>query len=409
MRDILHCDMNNFYATVECSLNPELKKYPVAVCGNVDERHGIVLAKNYQAKDCGVKTGETIWQARQKCRDLVVVPPHFEEYIKYSGYAKEIYLRYTNLVEPYGMDECWLDISGTSRSFGTPEKIAHEIRETIKLELGLTVSIGVSFNKIFSKLGSDMKKPDAVTVINKEDFKSKIWDLPANELLGVGKATERMLDKYYIKTIGDLAKTNPEVLRNKLGKNGETLYIYANGYDTSPVKHIDYKVPIKSVGHGITTSSDMENNEQVWKVILELSQDIGHKLKKHGLCANGVSIHVKDTDLSTRQWQSKLSIPTQSPLFLAQSAFLLCKERYGWEKNVRAITIQAIDLSSQDTPFQADLFGGLHRNEKQQKLDVCVDEIRKRFGKTIIRNAVLFDDIKMPINKTEITMPTGML
>ena len=219
LRSILHCDMNNFYASVECMLDPALKKYPIAVCGSVEERHGIVLAKNYKAKAFDVKTGDAVWQAKQKCKDLVVVPPHYEEYIKYSKLARSVYERYTDQVEPYGMDECWLDISGTESLFGSPEKVANEIRETMKFELGLTISVGVSFNKIFAKLGSDMKKPDAVTVIPKDTFKEKIWGLPAADLLGVGRATQRVLDSYCIRTIGDLANNDPEFLRRRLGKN----------------------------------------------------------------------------------------------------------------------------------------------------------------------------------------------
>ena len=190
--------MNNFYASVECMLDPALRKYPVAVCGSVEERHGIVLAKNYAAKAFDVKTGDAVWQAKQKCRNLVVVPPHFEEYIKYSKLARSVYSHYTDQVEPYGMDECWLDVSGTENIFGSPEKVANDIRETIKFELGLTISVGVSFNKIFAKLGSDMKKPDAVTVIPKDTFRDKIWGLPAADLLGVGRATQRVLDKFKV-------------------------------------------------------------------------------------------------------------------------------------------------------------------------------------------------------------------
>ena len=286
LRSILHCDMNNFYASVECMLDPALKKYPIAVCGSVEERHGIVLAKNYKAKAFDVKTGDAVWQAKQKCKDLVVVPPHYEEYIKYSKLARSVYERYTDQVEPYGMDECWLDISGTESLFGSPEKVANEIRETMKFELGLTISVGVSFNKIFAKLGSDMKKPDAVTVIPKDTFKEKIWGLPAADLLGVGRATQRVLDSYCIRTIGDLANTDPEFLRRRLGKNGVVLWNYANGNDLSLVAKKDFVSPIKSVGHGITTVADLEKPEQVWPVFLELTQDIGHKLRVHGLIAD---------------------------------------------------------------------------------------------------------------------------
>lgn len=408
-RSILHCDMNNFYASVECMLDPKLKKYPVAVCGSVEERHGIVLAKNYAAKSFNVKTGDAVWQAKQKCRDLVVVPPHFEEYIKYSKLARSVYGRYTDQVEPYGMDECWLDISGTEHIFGTPEKIANEIKETIKFELGLTISVGVSFNKIFAKLGSDMRKPDAVTVIEKETFRDKVWGFPAADLLGVGRATQRVLDNYCIRTIGDLAQTDPDFLKRRLGKNGIALWQYANGNDHSLVHKADFVSPIKSVGHGITTVEDLEENEQVWPVFLELTQDIGHKLRVHQKCADGVAIHIRDNTLFSKQWQISLDMPTQSPMLIAKTAFNLFEKKYDWKSPIRSVTIQAINLVPQDTPRQVDFFTNVERIEKLEKLDLCIETIRKRFGKDSIKNAVLCQNLRLPPEKAEITMPTGML
>lgn len=294
MRKILHSDMNNFYASVECMLNPSLKGEPVAVCGSVEERHGIVLAKNYPAKAFGVQTGDAVWQAKEKCRDIIIVPPHYDECIKYSKLAREVYNRYTNQVEPYGMDECWLDISGyNSRD---PETVAYEIKETMKEELGLTVSVGVSYNKIFAKLGSDMKKPDAVTVIPKDTFREKIWGLPASDLLFVGRATERFLNRFYIRIIGDLANTDPDFLKSHIGVNGIKLWRYANGLDNSPVMYSDYRPIVKSVGHGTTTVEDLKSNEEVWITILELTQNIGHRLKKLGLNCMGISICIRNED-----------------------------------------------------------------------------------------------------------------
>ena len=408
-RNILHCDMNNFYASVECMLNPALKEYPVAVCGSVEERHGIVLAKNYKAKAFDVKTGDTVWQAQQKCRDLVIVPPHYEEYIKYSKLARSVYERYTDQVEPYGMDECWLDITGTGSLFGSPVEVANKIRETIKFELGLTISVGVSFNKIFAKLGSDMKKPDAVTVIPKDTFREKIWKLPSADLLGVGRATQRTLDSYGIRTIGALAQTDHEFLRSVLGKNGVALWNYANGNDLSLVAKKDFVSPIKSVGHGITTVADLEKPEQVWPVFLELTQDIGHKLRVHGLSAEGVAIHIRDNTLCTRQWQTKIDLPTQSPMVLAKRAFQLFEARYGWYNPIRSVTIQAINLIPQDTPRQIGLFMDVEKQEKLERLEKCIETIRRRFGKDSIRNGVLYQDLQLPPEKVEITMPTGMV
>lgn len=408
-RSILHCDMNNFYASVECMLDPSLKEFPIAVCGSQEERHGIVLAKNYKAKAFNVQTGDVIWEAKKKCPTLVVVPPHYEEYIKYSKLAREIYSRYTDQVEPYGMDECWLDISGTEQIFGTAEEVANEIRETIKFELGLTISVGVSYNKIFAKLGSDMKKPDAVTIIGSESFKDIVWPLPAEDLLGIGRATKRKLNDYGIRTIGDLANFNVDILQSRLGKNGITLWKFANGNDTSPVTKIGYSEPVKSVGHGITTVADLECDNHVWLVMLELAQDIGHRLKKYRLCAEGVAIHIRDNELSTSQWQIPVDLPTQSPMVIARTAYNLFKKRYRWLKPIRSVTIQAINLVSQDAPRQISIFMDAEQQDKMERLEQCVEKIRERFGKDIIRNGVLFQDLKMAPEKAVITMPTGMV
>lgn len=408
-RNILHCDMNNFYASVECMLSPELKQYPVAVCGSVEERHGIVLAKNYKAKAFKVATGDAVWQAKQKCPDLVVVPPHYEEYLKYSKLAKAIYCDYTNQVEPYGMDKCWLDSSGTKKLFGNPVDVANEIRERIKFELGLTISVGVSFNKIFAKLGSDYKKPDAVTVFEKETFREKIWGLPASDLLGVGRATTRVLNNYCIRTIGDLANSDYDFIKRILGKNGVSLWLYANGRDNSTVKDIKFVSPVKSIGHGITTVVDLSNEEEVWRVFLELTQGNGHKLRVHQKVAKAVAIYVRDNTLFSKQWQTQMQMVTQLPLVLAQYAFQLFKKRYDWRNPIRSVTIQAINLFPQDMPQQIDLFCDYERAEKQEKLDGCVEKLCQRFGKRCIRNAVLLQELGMPMGNVEITVPTGLV
>ena len=407
-RSILHCDMNNYYASVECLLDPHLKKFPVAVCGSVEERHGIVLAKNMKAKDFGVQTGEAVWMAKQKCPGLVVVPPHYDEYIKYSKLARSIYGRYTDQVEPYGMDECWLDISGTEAIHGPARKVADELRQVIKFELGLTISVGVSFNKVFAKLGSDMKKPDAVTEIAQESFRDTIWNLPASDLLGVGRATKKILDSYFIKTIGDLAKTAPDFLKRRFGKNGIVLWRFANGLDSSPVMKQDFVAPIKSVGHGITTVADLENNNEVWPVILELSQDIGHRLKKYQKVADGIAIHIRDNALVTKQWQTALSLPSQSAIVIAREAYALFKQRYQWSNPIRSVTVQAIRLLPQDTPRQIGMFIDMERIEKQERLDRCIEHIRSRFGKDSIRNGILCQNLKLPPEHAPVTMPTGI-
>ena len=262
-RFILHSDANCFYASVEMLLNPDLRGKPVAVCGSTEERHGIVLAKSELAKKAGVKTGQANWEACQTCPELIVVPPQYDQYCKFSKLLRNIYLRYTDLVEPYGMDECWLDVTHSSLIHGDGVKIAEEIRSAVKEELGLTVSIGVSFNKIFAKLGSDMKKPDAITVLPQNDWQSHIWPLPVSELLFVGRATTRKLISRNVLTIGDLARTDPEVLHGWFGKNGIMRWRFANVEDTSRIMPNGYEAPIKSVGHGITCSCDLHSNDDV--------------------------------------------------------------------------------------------------------------------------------------------------
>ncbi len=407
-RVILHSDMNNFYASVECMLNPELKGHPVAVCGATEDRHGIVLAKNYEAKKYKIQTGEVVWQAKQKCKDLIVVNPHYEHYIKYSKLAREIYNRYTDLVEPFGMDECWLDVTGSTHLFGTGFDIAEQIRKTIKFELGLTVSIGVSFNKIFAKLGSDMKKPDAITVIDKDTFKEKIWQLPASDLLGVGRATIKKLNYYGIFTIEDLANTSPDFLKNLLGINGVLLWKYANGTEKSLVTPNDFEVPVKSIGHGITTVRDLESNNDVWCVILELIQDIGKKLREYKKYASGIAICIRDNELHFKQWQTQLPQQTNNSLTLAKKAYQLFSENYDWNCDIRSVTVRAINLVSEQTPQQIDLFSETQNIDKMERLDTVVDKLRERYGKDIIKNAVLCQDIGMKSMTAKLTMPTGM-
>ena len=412
-RTILHCDMNNFYASVECMLNPKLKGHPVAVGGDVENRHGIILAKNYEAKKFGIQTGEALWQAKQKCCNLIIVPPHYEEYLKYSRLAHSIYEDYTDLIEPYGMDEVWLDITGSTKLFGKGETVANELRERIKFELGLTISVGVSFCKVFAKLGSDMKKPDAVTVIPKDSFREVIWNLPASDLLGVGRSTDKFLSSYGIHTIGELANAYPDLIQRKLGKNGMMLLAFANGEDRSRVAPQDYEPPMKSVGHGITTVQDLENNAEVWNIILSLTQDIGHKLRVYNKNAAGVAIYIRyihDKQLGGKQWQCQLPVRTHSAAIIAREAYRLFERSYRWECPIRSVTVRAINLCSQDLPEQLQFFSDAATVERKEKLETVIEEIRGRFGKYAIQPACLCQDIKMPTDReVELRMPTGMI
>lgn len=404
---ILHSDMNNYYASVECMLNPALKNRYIAVCGNKETRHGIVLAKNQAAKLMGVTTGEPIWKAQQKCPDLTVVPPHYDEYIKYSKLAKEIYYSYTDLIEPFGLDECWLDVSASTCLFGNGEQIAHLIKERIKKELGLTVSIGVSFNKIFAKLGSDMKKPDAVSVINETDFKQKVWPLPASELLYIGRATSEKLKKYNIRTIGDVAKTNPQLLKNWFGKNGIMLWRFANGIDNSRVAPFGYRAPIKSISHGITCTSDLTTDDEVWKVIFSLSQDVGRRLRQENLNASGVAISLRNNNLETKEFQSRLPHPVHSHTVIAKEAFSLYTSNYDKSNHLRSLSVRAINLSPGIIPVQTDLFSDTEREIKRDSIETVIDSLRERYGNDSITYAALMGDLKMPESSLHV-MPDRM-
>lgn len=408
-RTILHSDMNCFYASVEMMLDPSLRGKAVAVCGSTENRHGIVLAKSELAKKAGVKTGMVNWEARQRCPDLIMVKPQYEQYLKYSELARNIYQRYTDQVEPYGMDECWLDVGGSRSVCGSGMEIAESIRRTIKEELGLTVSIGVSFNKMFAKLGSDMKKPDAITEIRKAEFKEKIWPLPASDLLFVGRATTAKLEQYGITTIGCIANADPQFLKRLLGVNGLGLWRSAAGLDDTPVMHKDFVSPIKSVGHGITCTADLENEDEVWKVMLELSQDIGHRLRIHKLKASGVQISIRSNDLGFRQYQASLTLATQSPSVIAHKAIQIFRDNYRWIMPVRAVTVRAIKLRPKNEPEQIDLFTDMRQLERLDRLDDCIEDIRRRFGKRAVFQACLLGDLKMPFdNREKVVMPGVM-
>lgn len=404
---ILHSDLNAFYASVEMMLNPALHGKAVAVCGATEDRHGIVLAKSELAKKAGVKTGMVNWEARQKCPDLILVPPQYDQYLKYSRLARAVYGRFSDLVEPYGMDECWVGLD-PQISFADGIIIADTIREAMKEELGLSVSIGVSFNKIFAKLGSDMKKPDAITVITPENFREKIWPLPASDLLFVGRATTQKLHDRGILTIGDIAAANPDDLKRFLGINGIKLWKYASGLDDTPVMHKNYVSPIKSVGHGITCITDLYSEEEVWKVILAMSQDIGHKLRLYQLQANGVHLSIRSKDLRYYQMQGQLNASTQNAMMIAVKARHLFQKHYQWNTPVRAVTVRAINLQPDDKPEQLNLFSNPDQTERTKKLDICIDELHRRFGNKSIQPAALLGDLKIPEREHDIIMPGTM-
>jgi len=391
-RVILHSDLNNFYASVECLHRPEIRDKPVAVCGDPAARHGIVLAKNYLAKATGIQTGEVIWQARQKCPNLVVLPPNYPLYLRFGRLARGIYASYTDQVEPFGLDEAWLDVEGSEQLFGDGARIADEIRERVKAELGVTASVGVSYNKIFAKLGSDMKKPDATTVITRDNFKEKVWPLPAGELLYVGRATKRKLARFGISTIGDIACTDPAFLKAQLGKWGEVLWSFANGHDHSQVVHMGEESLIKSVGNSITTPRDLENDEDVQMIFYVLSESVAARLREHGFKCRTAHIHIRDKDLFTFGVQGKFAKPTNLSKDLAEKAMVLFREHYSWSNPIRSVGVRGCDLIAADTHEQLSLFENEEQRVKQEKVEATVDILRRRFGHFSVQRAVLLQD-----------------
>ena len=388
MRTVLHSDLNNFYASVECAYCPELKKVPMAVCGDPEARHGIVLAKNQLAKAMGIKTGEAIWQARQKCPDLRVLPPDFKKYMRFSRLMRSIYAEYTDYIEPFGLDEAWLDVTGHKKS---GEQIADELRCRAREELGLTLSVGVSFNKIFAKLGSDMRKPDATTVISPDNFRSRVWPLPVEELLYVGPATRRKLNSRNIRTIGDLANCDVSTLRHALGKNGEMLWNFARGNDHSPVLAQGEEAMIKSVGNSTTPPRDLKCDRDVRLVLLVLSESVAERLRHQDLQGDVVTLYVRDCDLNTLSCQRKLMRATALADEIAARAQELFRERYRWERPIRSLGVSVSGLESRKGDQQLSMFPDCAR-EKRYELEEAVEDIRRRFGHYAISRASLLGD-----------------
>ncbi|OQB51295.1 MAG: DNA polymerase IV [Firmicutes bacterium ADurb.Bin146] len=388
---ILHADLNSFYASVECLYNPAIRDLPVAVCGSVENRHGIVLAKNQQAKKVGIKTGEAVWQARLKAANLVVVPPHYDRYLRFGNLAREIYCSYSQRVQPFGMDEAWIDISFPGRTIEQGYEIAQQIRKRIKFELGITVSIGVSFNKVFSKLGSDMKKPDAVTVISRENYKDLVWPLDVGELLYVGRATKKKLSNWNINTIGDLANADAVFIHDKLGKCGTILKDYATGNDYSPVENTEHETIIKSIGNSTTPPKDLCSLEDIRITSFVLAESVARRLREHGLKGKTVQIYMRDCDLEGFERQGQLSDYTNISTEIAHRAIKLVKANWYFQKPVRSFGIRVTDLASSKGPIQISIFKEENKRFKAMDLEYSIDSIRKRYGPYAIQRAALLN------------------
>lgn len=391
-RVILHSDLNSFYASVECLHQPEIRDKPVAVSGNAELRHGIILARNQNAKQYGVKTGEAIWQAKQKCAELICVPPNFPLYLRYSRMAREIYADYTDRVEPFGIDECWLDVTGSTHLFGSGESIAQEISARMRTELGVTVSIGVSFDKIYAKLGSDYKKPDAITVFSRENFRDIAWRLPAEDLLYVGPATRRKLNGHGIFTIGELARAEPRNLQAMLGKIGLILHTFANGRDQTPVARLGETAAVKSIGNSCTAVRDITCDEDAKMMLYVLGESVGARLREQGLCAQTVAIHVRACDLTQFERQHKLRAPTDITHEIIAAAMKLFRANWRWERPVRSLGLRVTDLCAENQAVQLDLFSDETRRQKREAIDRALDTLRAKFGNACVQRAVVLQD-----------------
>ena len=401
-RDVLHSDINCCYAQIECQARPELRGKPVVVGGDEEARHGIVLAKNLIAKRAGVKTAMALWEARKACPGLVVVPPDYRLYMDVSRRAREIYYDYTDRVEPFGPDEAWLDVTGTRRCLGlSPAEIAREVSERMVAELGISVSVGVSWNKIFAKFGSDYKKPDAVTVITRENYREVVWQAPVRDLLYVGPATERKLHSSGIDTIGQLACASDELLRNRLGKMGFVLRGFARGQDATEVKPYDRDAAdvmreIKSYGNGLTAPRDICDPQSAKAYVWMLAESVAQRMREGRARARTVSVGARAADdLCTRSRQRKLPVATDVTLEVARAAWGLLRELEPLDAShpLRGIHVRASDLEPADADLQASLFDPLPRRTEMRELDASVDDLRRRYGnKCVVWGAQLVDE-----------------
>lgn len=386
-RIILHCDINNFFASVECATRPELKDKPVAVAGDPKKRTGIILAKNEIAKKFGVSTGEAIWQAKQKCPDLVCLSPHHKKYEKISKQIIEIYKCYTDQIEPFGIDECWLDLTTCQRLFPDAEKVASEIRERIKNEIGVTASVGVSFCKLFAKLASDMKKPDATTVISRKDFKRIIYPLPIDAIIGIGRRMKKNLVRMNINTLGDLAQADIRALEKKFGVVGVKLKEKLLGFDFDPVANIDDLDPIKSVGNGTTTLKDICTEQEIRQTLQFLSCSVSRRLREKGLKCQTISVSIKNSSLHTLTHEKTILIPTNDEIEIAKEAMRIVREFWGFDEMIRAVRLCCSTLSNTTGTEQTNFFSAL--TTKTDKINLAIDHLNKKYSRQVIKLAAI--------------------
>ena len=396
-RIILHSDLNNFFASVEITKDPSLAGKPLIVCGDPKERHGIVLAKNEEAKKLGIKTAETVYSALKKCPQLQMVGSHFHDYLEYSKKVVKIYGRFTEKIEECSIDECALDVTESTYLFGSGRDIAEKIRATVKKELGLTVSVGVSFNKVFAKLASELKKPDAVTEITRENYREVVWRLPVTELLLVGKSTAETLHKIGVYTIGDLANADEGLITRFLGKRGRQVCVYARGEDIEPVKWEKKKEDLKSIGNSSTLPKDITDREEIKRWFYVLSESVSARLRDADVGrANTVHIVVRNEKLEDTTCQMKVS-PTTLCGDIAKSAFeLFCKHfAIGYKVRMLGITVSGFDYHIEQMSLDSFLSEGSASYEKKERAENAIAKIREKYGYATVQRGVVLEDEKL--------------
>ena len=384
-RIVFHIDQNCYFASVEMISHPEYKNVPMAVAGDEEKRHGIILAKNELASKAGVKTAEAIWEAKRKCPDLITIPSHYDLYVSISKKLKAMYTEYTDLVESFGIDECWLDVTDYCRG-KDPVMVADEIRARVRNEFSLTCSVGVSFNKVFAKLGSDYKKPDATTYISEDNYKDIVWPLPVSDLLFAGKKSAARLSEINVRTIGDLANADKDYISDYLGKAGVMLWQYANGNDDSPVARADYERELKSINNSTTTPEDMVTPEQVYGTLHGLCSGTAARLRRRGLEAGGIALYVRDRDLNKYEHQKGLLIPTDSAKDLFEAVRVLFDESYDWHAPIRSIGIKCSKLTKAGSGSQISLFEVQEETQRSRKINDAIDKINSRYGSGTVKN-----------------------
>ena len=391
MRVILHVDLNNFYASVEMKLDPSLKGKFVGVCGSIENRHGIILAKSENAKKMGVKTGMVIKDALKLCPELVLVEAKHDKYISYSNLVRDIYRKYTDKIEPFGIDECWLDVTNSVKMFGSGEEIAEQIRQTVKNELGLTVSIGVSFNKVFAKLGSDYKKPDAITVISNDNYKNLVWNMGVENLLFVGRSTKQKLEKLNIKTIGDLALTDSDFISKKFGKWGETLQTYAKGEENSEVLLDEEHSEIKSVGNSITSYRDLVTLDDVKIVLTILSESVSARVNDYKIGKpDTLTLFVRDSELVSITRQVKLDYPSCLAEDYEKTAYQLFIKNVKGKFSIRSLGVSVSGFNKGDEQISFDSLN----YDKKSKLNDAVSDIKHKYGNESLLKGIVLKDKK---------------